>query len=367
MMDKDTNFRFGKYRGTLSRPSGDYNIAYGWSIIEKKTAPHAFVLLRGGEVTLEGSAGEQIWDAVVDNHGNFALSFSFSDPDSRKAETLIIFYRLNGEEFARLDFDCPVDLFGLYENGDSVLLGIKQKIVWRMISPDVEKLSFQPPKRFYVTAADLNGEGFVLLWDSDHGPYRFTAEGEFVDYDEWQQRFLESASGTEVYFLLKEICRTTDNWSQVDYRNAARWIDIALERGIEESFTTKKANVYRLLARLKQAAGEVEASNEAIKLGDKWTDGFRVIDGLSHSLQELLDNGDSAALSEALRTLNNAESYPRLADSPHYYGRLFRCRGEILAALSRKSEAIAALEHALKIDPKVGCKRLLAKLTKLTK
>lgn len=363
MLEKTDKFRLGRFIGRLSRPSGAYNIAYGTKVVGNE-AIYTFILLRSGEIALEASTDEQIWEAAVDNFGNFALSFWFSDHAARTNESLINFYRLDGEEFARLSFAPGVDLYGLYQNGDSVLLGVGSKIVWRMIEPNVEKLSFQPPKRFHVTAADLSTDGFVLLWDCDHGPYRFTAEGEFVDYKEWQGAFLESASGEDIYYLLEEICRTTDGWCEDEYANAARWIEIALERGIEESYTTKKEKVFRLLARLRQGAGNVDGSKEAIELSEEWSDGFRVIDGLSRSLEGLLGNGDSAELSEALRNLERAELYPRLSDSPSYYGRLFRYRGEILAALSRKSEAIAAFQRALEIDPKVGCKRKLAILRK---
>jgi tetratricopeptide (TPR) repeat protein len=225
--------------------------------------------------------------------------------------------------------------------------------------------SFALPRHFVPTAGYVD-ESAKLVFLSQRGSdyYRFSFSGEFFDRRTWFRDFVSSVEGLTLYFVVRDEYGEQKNWTPDEFREAAGYIERALQGEITDSFHLSRSDVFNFLALLHRRANNENAAATAESSAQAALDGFRVVDQMENRLTEIIEQGDASNMREQISRLDKAATYPRLASYRSYFGRLFKLKGALYQALGDRANAIAAFRRALEINPRVGCKKELKQLEK---
>jgi tetratricopeptide (TPR) repeat protein len=353
-------------------PSGEFTVAHGILLGGKEAADRHFVLLRRERsmfrrererLIYRGTLGGQlVIDSVtVDDAGNFCLQTYIIG--GGRGQTLL-FFHATGEQYASIFVHQHAYFVQLEQNGAHVLFATTEKVFLLNVLPTHTVAAFDLPRHFYARQGTVDyAARRIYLTDSNVGQsYSFDFAGKFLDEERWFRDFVARAKPQSVYYAVRDRYLRADDWTPEQYREAANQIEIALGRGIEDSFHLKRADVLTFLGVLRRLAGGEARAAQAATAAEAVMDGFRFVDSIDRRIDEIIREADGAAIRQQLQQLTNAETYPRLDHYPNYFGRLFKLKGSLFLALGERENAIAAFRRALEINPRVGCKRMLQSL-----
>lgn len=288
-------------------PSGEWTIAHGIPLDSNETEDRHYRLLRGERIVSNGKLSRRIDSASICDSGHFALSFE-GDGDSN--DTAVWFFRPDGKQYTSINAPGFLAFFTLLQDGKQLLFSYDSKVLLLDLSPVWQRVMFSLPSFFYPQDGSFTGDT-VFLHDRSGGPYRFATDGTFVDRAEWLGRYSAIADGQTLFNLYRNLSGSYAGWTQEDFLNAAGWIEEALRRGIQDSFSLKRADVYSLLASLKTKGGDLSGADDARRLVEENEDGFRVVDQIATSIKQLIEANDQDAIKKAIFRLTRAEQYER--------------------------------------------------------
>ena len=337
-----------------------FRIVVGARTDTTDTSDRHFRFYRGIELVREGRVPRPIEQADLLADGRFCLLLPSRD-DAVGNE--VWFFDATGKQVKTTFIPGHVSFVRL-QNSWSILIAADDVITHLTLEPLVQRCHFNVPWGFSPTDGAICNDGSIHLRDGDRGVFRFQSDGTFVDHAAWRRRFLETSSGELVYRMIHteytECAEAASRWTSEQCAEAVRWLDLALTRGIADSYSIKRSDVFTLKANLLRHSGDVASAEKAEAGAEECKDGFRVIDEAEMVLKRgQLSDED---VTRQLALLAKAADYPRIRQYPNYFSKLLRFRGELFAMRGMRTEAIRALEEALALNPKVGCKRQLESL-----
>jgi hypothetical protein len=361
-------FPDGKPRGTAyigdhytgianDSPNGRYSIVVSpMSGSEDKT----YWLLQDGKVLCHGREAKRICDHKAFDCGVFVIELYGGTQNTRT--------KILDKSGALLQQRLSTDkkqwmLIGISQDGEESYWEMDGKeIVGMRISDNTRAFKFTPPVAFCATKVVRRPGANELEIQHRGGEYfRFSLKGKPLEKERLANHISAIMDGPSLFKYAWDHFSNSDR-SPDAARAAIKCIEQALKKGIEDSYSVKKAFVYERLAFLQNLVGNNDSSSTALKNAEDSLDGFRLVDRTVARVEKegvtLLPDDIRKLISD----LNRALQTERLHDYPNYTGRLYRCQAELYERLGETTNAIVAFRQALQCNPKAGCKKALDRL-----
>ncbi len=350
----------GDFIGTVhDSPSRRFSVAWGLFTNKKSTEDRHFALLQGNNVITQGSVSVRILDGRCSDGGFFALQVQ---GDTDKSTVLLL--GQDGQEYHSRPFSEFLQFYDVSADGKFIFWATENTVHYSDVATERDVLSFAFDHRFYPTSAKLDADGqSVSMRHADMGWYRFSTAGVFLDEEKWLNDYMQKCNGITLYNVIRDLHQRQGIRSAEDAETYALWIEEALRRGIEDSFSLKVTDVKSYLASLYSHAGKETEAEAAEQQAEQSLDGFRLVDRVISQVPEIGNPPKEEFARKLVADLDRATQTQRLYEYPNYVGKLYRTKGEILERIGDTLAAITAYRAALEANPKAGCKKQLEKLT----
>lgn len=257
-------------------PSGQYAVVP--EFIPEKDGSHHFKLLKDGAPLIQASVNFEITSTGVDDCGNFCLAL---EKRRKRTTSKLLFYKQNGTLYGCLSFKDCVPFFKIEAQGQSVLIHqfCSETVELWEIALEKRLSAITLPRHFSFRSARLDADSNeVLIEDASCQFFRFSLLGQFLDQAIWLNKFLETCDGVTLYHVISDIHSASEDWTREEFASAAAWLEIGITRGIEDTFTLKRSEVFSLLTSLYKSAGDAANSEDAGRRCLEATDGFSLVD-----------------------------------------------------------------------------------------
>ena len=350
----------GDFIGTVhDSPSGAFAVAWGMYTNRKSVEDKHFALLQANNVLAQGSVSRRILDGRCSDGGFFALQVIGSTDKSA-----VLLFGRDGQEYHSRQFSDFLQFYDVSPDGRFMFWATENTVHYTDVSTKKDIFSFSFDHRFCPTSAKLDADGqTVSMRHTDMGWYRFSTAGTFVDEEVWLNDYMQKCNGVTLYNVIRDLHQRQGIRSPEDAETYALWIEEALRRGIEDSFSLKVADVQSYLASFYREAGKTTEAEAADRKAEQNLDGFRLVDRAISQVPEIGEPPNVEFARKLVADLDRATQTQRLHEYPNYMGKLYRTKGEILERIGDAEGAITAYRKALEANPKAGCKRQLEKLT----